>query len=153
VALAAIAVYPVAAADRLASLLAAGGAVALAALVLGLALRLPFLVALALGLAGAEQIAALYVGADGRPLPLVAVGFVVAAELAHWALEREPARRASLRAAAVLAAAVAGGAVAAAIASISNERVTGGVGLLAGGVAAAIAGVAVVVGLARATSG
>jgi hypothetical protein len=115
---------------------------------LGLALRLPFLVALALAFAGVEQVAALYLGADGRPLPLVAGALVVAAELAYWALEREPARGARLRTAALFAAAVAGGAAAAVIASISNERVTGGVGLLAGGVAAAVTAIAVVVALA-----
>jgi hypothetical protein len=152
VALVAISAYPIAAADRFGGLIAAGGAAAVTALALGLVARFPFLVAAALAVAGAEQVAVLYVGADARPLPLVAGTLVVVAELAYWALEREPGRGARLRAATVVGAAVGGGAAAALIASISNEEVTGGVGLLAGGVAAAVTAIAVVVGLGRATS-
>ena len=149
-ALVALAAYPAAAADRLAGPLAAGGAAAVILLALGLATRLPLLVPPALALAGAEYVGVLYLGGDARALPIAAGGLVLAAELAYWALEPAPAAAAAPRAATVLLAAVAGGAAAALIASVSNEDVTGGLGLETAGVAAAVTALAVVVALARA---
>jgi hypothetical protein len=103
----------------------------------------------ALALAAAEYVGVLYLGGDGRALPIAAGGLVLAAELAYWALEPAPAAGAAPRAATVVLAAVAGGVAAAVIASVSNEDVTGGLGLEAAGVAAAVTALAVVVALAR----
>src|SRR5204862_185612 len=88
---AALAAYPAAAADRLAGALAAGGAVAVLLLALGLATRLPLLVPPALALVGAEYVGVLYLGGDARVLPIAAGGLVLAAELAYWGLEPAPA--------------------------------------------------------------
>jgi len=137
------------AADRLAPLLGAAGAAGLALLALALAGRLPGAVPWALALLGAEYVALLYAGGDGRLFPVAAGGFVLVAELAYWALEPPSAEGAWRRAAALTTAAVAGGGAAALVASIGNEDVVGGLGVEAAGVAAAVLLVAVVLALAH----
>jgi hypothetical protein len=132
------------AADRLAPLLGAVGAAGLALLVLALAGRLPGAVPWALALLGAEYVALVYAGGDGRLFPFAAGGFVLVAELAYWALEPPSAESALRRSAAVAAAAVAGGAAAALVASIGNEDVVGGLGVEAAGIGATVLLVAVV---------
>ena len=145
---AALGAYPVSVADRLAALLAAGAAAALALLALGLALRLPALVPWTLAALGAEYVSLPYLGGGASGLPIAAGGFVLCAELAYWALEPASAGGGKLRAATVLLAAVAGGGAAVLIASVSNESVSGGLGLEAAGIAAAVIAVAVIVALA-----
>jgi hypothetical protein len=118
-------------------------------LVLALAVRLPALVPPALAAVGAASVALLYLGGDARWLPIVAGGLVLSAELAYWALERLPAAGARGRAGTVALAALGGSGAAALVASVSNEDVGGGLGLLAAGVAAAVLALAVIVALAR----
>ena len=146
---AALAAAAALAAERFAPLLGAAGAGGLALLALALVTRLPGAVPWSLALLGAEYVALLYAGGDGRPFPVAAGGFVLVAELAYWALEPPSAESAWRRAAAATAAAVAGGVAAALVASIGNEDVVGGLGVEAAGLAAAVLLVAVVLVLAH----
>jgi hypothetical protein len=138
------AAYAAAVASRLGVALGIVGAVAVAVLVAALALRLPTLIAPALALLGAEYTALVVVRGDTIDVraPLYGVAFLVVAELAFAALELragapEPgivARRVATIAAVALGGVVTGSIVLAAAAA----PVSGGLGLEAVGIAAAL---------------
>ena len=141
-------------AERLADVVAAvggsGALVLLAALLTGWTSLVPPAVAFA----GAAYALALIVGDESIDslAPAYAVGLLVVAELAYWALERrtvEEARELRLRRAAAIAAAAVLSLVAAALVLVvADARIAGGLGLELVGVAAATAALALVTALA-----
>ena len=130
---------------------AGSGAVVLLAAVLA---RWASLVPWAVALTGAAYGLSLVLGDEAIDslAPVYAVGLLVVAELAYWALERsavEDNRELRLRRAAAVAAAGTASLLAAALALVvSDAAITGGLGLEVAGVVAASAALALVTGLA-----
>jgi hypothetical protein len=136
-------------------LLVVGGG-ALLALVAGLVLRWSAMVALGIGLLGAQLAVRLALGPDEVDpwTPLYAGGLLLAAELAWWSLEpRVPAWSqpwlGSLRLASVLLACVCGTAASALVVLAAGAPLHGGIGLEFVGVAAAVLALAVIALVAR----
>ena len=141
--------YAAVAADRLPEVVAAVGCLGWALMALGLASR--WTSAFPVGVAGAAAAYAVLVAVpngdvDGRS-PLVAAALFAAAELGFWSLERTRTRSERVvlvRRIAGLAAAVAATALMGSLLLVMATGGSGGVGLEAAGVAAAILAVAAV---------
>jgi hypothetical protein len=152
----ALAAMPVLRADRLDGLLTAAGAVAVVSLAYGLLRGRTWVVPWCLLLLGAAYGGSLFLPERGvdEDAPFVALGFVLLAELAYWALELRtpiaPEPGMFVRRAALVAAAASGGLVVALLAIVATALPLGG-GVLwnAVGVLAAAGVLAVVARLAQ----
>jgi hypothetical protein len=133
------------------------GALGLLLLVLALSVRLPSLVAWALGLLGAEYAAALFLRSEtiDALAPLFATGLLFVGELAYWSLELHlPVARgaASRRIGRLILLGLVGGGIAALVLAFSEIAQSGGLGLEAIGVVATGGAIALVALLARSGS-
>lgn len=148
-----IVVYAVAAGGRLSQIVAAVGAGGCALILLALASR--WTAAFPFGVAGVGAAYAVYLalsnGAVEARAPAVAAALFIVAELGFWSLERSPSR--SERA--VLLRRLAGLVVGAVVTALAGSLIlvlatgaSGGVGLEAAGVAAAVLAVAAIARLA-----
>jgi hypothetical protein len=152
-----LAAYPAAQDIRLASLALGLGALALALLAFGLAVRWPGALGLGLAALGGEY--AVLFAAEGATLdrltPVYAVGFLFVAEVAFWSIERRVPAWSDATALewrlARLAAACVGAAGVAALTTVSAAAATGGGGVVleSFGVGAAIGSVVILAALVR----
>jgi hypothetical protein len=150
--------YSVVAHDRRTYVIAGIGAAGWTLTAAALAGRWPSL--LPLGLAGVGAAYALFLGLGERTVderaPLVAAAFFAAAELAFWSIERVEGgrdRSVVLRRLVLLGGSTLGAALLGALLLVLTSGVSGGVGLEAIGVVAAVVTVAIVTRLAAPTRG
>jgi hypothetical protein len=150
-------VYAVAAGRRLPEIVAAVGAAGCALILLALASR--WTASFPFGVAGVGAAYALYLalrdGAVDARAPAVAAALFVVAELGFWSLERSASRSERtvlLRRLAALAGAAVATALAGSLILVVATGASGGVGLEAAGVAAAVLAVAAIARLASRAS-
>jgi hypothetical protein len=152
--LGALALYPIARADRLAAVVAAVGAAACLVAAVGLVFRLPLVLAWGIALVGAEYALQLRLGrdvVDGRA-PLVAAALVLVAELAYASTTATAARlerRVVVDEILFTFATAATAGLAAGILLVVSGTATSGLALEAIGATAAVAAVALVVRAVR----
>jgi hypothetical protein len=148
-----VVVDAIASGDRLREVVAGVGAGGCAVIVLALVLRQPSV--FPVGLAGVGAAYGVFVslrsGVVDARAPLVAAGLFAAAELGYWSLERTPSRSERvvvLRRVAWLAAAAVLSGLVGSLVLVLTTGASGGVGLEAAGVAAAVLAVAAIARLA-----